>query len=137
MMKTSIFPTISILSIFLFFLLGCNDDQECAGVACTADYRIVTIEVKDQNGDPVLLDAYNVLIVNTNERLTFDPEVPTGGQYTLVEDQHMSLISSDGTLLLFEGLINDEVIASEEFVVGHDCCHVIKVSGPDEVVINL
>ena len=129
-----------ILAIFLISLaVSCNDD-DCSSIACTTEYRLISVSLVDSEGNAVILDSYTVVRSDTREALSFDTDVAEfnqEGQYSIAEDQHFDQIAREGTSFIFEGIINNEVVISENFLIGNDCCHVVKLEGPDSLTVDI
>jgi len=138
-MKTPLY-----LLLALVLTVSCNDDDNnepdaCSiELICTEEYRSILISIQDSEGNPFVLDEYRV----TNTRsmtfvsFTFPNDLITEGSYVIAEDQHFDEVRKSGTNFLFEGFLDDQKVIEENYSIGHDCCHVIKVSGPDVIVIN-
>ena len=124
----------------LFFVISsicaCEDsptyDRDCpTDVVCTEIFVSLLLEPLE-DGKPVVLTSYNILNTRNNERYDFTnssqglPE----GQYVAISDAQLNDIDKKGTLLRLRGKKTDGQDYELEFEVGHDCCHVIPISGP-------
>ena len=108
---------------------------------CTQEYRILTISVKDQASNPVLLDQYFVVKSSTGEMIDFSQEDPftdsinrLNGIYTLMTDGRMEMTSRAGVEFVFHGRIGNAEIVNEKYIIANDACHVSLVSGKTEVI---
>ena len=130
-----------ILAIFLISLVVSCNDEECGGsIACTTDYRIISVSLVDTEGNAVILDSYTVVRRDTREAISFDTDVSEfnqEGQYSIAEDQHFDQVAREGTSFILEGFINNEVVISENFLIGNDCCHVVKLEGPESLTLDI
>jgi hypothetical protein len=132
-----------LIILILFGTISCQkeDPQDCAeNVACTEEFATVSVKIFDLSGDPIIFDHHRTIVKETNE-VIFEKEltsVPPYSQkyHTILTDNEMSHLAISGTFLVFEGLINDVVVLSQEYVIGHDCCHIELIEGPKEIIMN-
>lgn len=84
------------------------------------------------DGKPVVLDNYYVKNIdngNLYQESSLNDHLDEG-QYVVVSDVRLSEIKKTGTILRFFGIKNNEIVLQQDFTVGHDCCHIIPLSGP-------
>ena len=124
------------VSIFIF--ISCDEDENCNDTICTTEFVVITITVKDQNQNPVILDS--IQIINKVSRIPLTPfssdlvAAPESGQYALISDGD---IDDNQTLELeFKGFKNGTEIINKDYIVAADCCHVRLISGELELVVN-
>jgi hypothetical protein len=108
---------------------------ECKDIiACTEVYVSVQVSFVDKNNKPY--KPAKVKVVNEyGEDLYSYPTI--NNFYVLVSDNHLHQIYKNGskvTLTAYD--ISDQVVATEVYQIAHDCCHIQKISGPDEIIIN-
>jgi hypothetical protein len=60
----------------------------------------------------------------------------TNGVYKLISDTEINDIVKEGTDVTFYGYSNDSQIISENYKVGHDCCHVVFLSGVQVLILE-
>jgi hypothetical protein len=126
--------------IFVVYFGACSKEQkECTGAEiCTEVYVTIRITVKNKSGNSAILDSIRTIIASTGEILPaeFDQNPGFEGVYTLIGDQSLKKISKKGTALQVEGYQNGLLVVDEPYLIGHDCCHLIKKSGKDLIIIE-
>lgn len=122
-----------------FIALACNklDLGDCGNV-CTEEFRYVTVRV-ELNGSianaPDSVLTYNT-VLNRVYKFERNPTFFPVGFYPLITDGQFSDINKDGTKLEFVIYKDRREVKRVEYVVGHDCCHVVKISGPDVISMD-
>ncbi|AXG70375.1 hypothetical protein KORDIASMS9_02614 [Kordia sp. SMS9] len=143
-MIKSMRPFLIITSLFIATLLiSCNNDDDsnsdCENVPCTTEFITIVISIKDQNQNPVALDSYEVINIETNEDMTIllsasGFEIAQQlGQYPLLDDG--SLEANQERQVQFKGFINNQEVISSTYTVSTDCCHINLVSGTVELTL--
>lgn len=130
-----------LLSSLLFILLSstsCESKKDCPDdLICTMIYVAISVDIADSEGNAVELSKARVsspFLENSIDPLE-DP-MPQGS-YVVLSDSHMKYLDNrTARPFLFEGWINDTLVVSQEFMIRHDCCHVVRESGPEEIVID-
>ncbi|NVK85709.1 MAG: hypothetical protein HWE21_15395 [Cytophagia bacterium] len=130
-------PFLLLASITVF---SCNEEDasmvpdDCPEeLFCTEELRHLTYKAT-VNGEPTVLDDYyiknldNGLIYQKNPQNDFLDE----GVYVVISDALMDEVKKSGTILRFFGIKNNTIVLQQDFIVGHDCCHVVPISGPFE-----
>ena len=63
-----------ICTVLILFSCNSNDDANemgaCQEVLCTLEFRTIVVSIQDINQNPVALDAYEVINLETGEPLT-------------------------------------------------------------------
>lgn len=116
-----------------------GDCENCAGVACTQDFRAITILVKDGNGDPVELNSFGAKFKETGKTVehNFGDEYMDDGYYVIANDANMEDVICDGTEIIFSYSTDGKTFKEETFLVGKDCCHIEwKDSKAQEIIIE-
>lgn len=111
----------------------CSED-----LMCTEVFVQLTTKVIDQEGALVLLDSY--ISKNSETGAEYDLQGEASGEagiYPLISDAQLKELKKEGSPIEFIGRKNGEVVVQEVFQLGHDCCHVLNISGPDTIQINL
>ena len=135
--------SISILFVIPLFQSCMKGDEvdDCNGI-CTEEFRTITIEIKDAEGNPVALDSFRV--INTAN----DNELSTGmnasefdyfreiGTYPIFSDLYSQEFRKREITINFKGFIDEVEIVNENYEVGADCCHVYYISGEGELQIG-
>lgn len=122
-------------ALALALAAGCSNTQQAGGdVACTMEYRTVTVAVVDAAGAPLGGLTPTVRNLRTGQVLAFEGEEPYGGEgsYLVATDDHRAALRASGDRLQFRAE-GDGVAAEAEFVVSGGPCHVAKESGPDQI----
>ena len=137
-MKNIFFTT-----ILFAIIISCGDDDgstqdPCASdLICTEEYRSILLTLEDSSGSPVILDAYTVTDEESGTIVDFSTLDFFGeGAYVIAEDSQFESVDMDGTSFIFEGFINEESVVTASFLIGHDCCHIVKINGPDSLVVD-
>lgn len=123
-----------LLALFLG-IVGC--DTEGIDV-CTLEYRFFLVRVVDASGDPVPGLTARSIVEKTGVVL-HDALGASGGvsgergEYLVAADDHTDLISHRGSIVLFEAK-SDDYVATGTFVFESDGCHIMKQSGPEQIV---
>ena len=132
------FNTILFAGLFILFLSCSEKDKECSGI-CSEEYRTIVVEIKDSEGEPVILDDYKVVEVSIGRDLTTrqDDAVSIRGRgfYPLFTDLYAQEFRQQQIQIKFTGFIDGVEVVSEVYTVGADCCHVYYVAGDLELEI--
>lgn len=126
-------------NLFLFTLVvllfsNCNKAETCSGkIACTELFAYITVDVIAAPLTPSpALDSFATkrindgkVVLNNSEMLMESP--------VIFSDSEMFETSVKGEEFLFEAFKNGQKVISEKYVIKHDCCHIIKVSGKDTI----
>lgn len=136
-MKTSIFDLILVSGISIT-LLNCNSSSNfCANTMCTADFRMITVTLKDSVGNDYIPDVvetyYNGALIHQDSISS----VPLQNVYTIIDDNNLqSLQLNINRDVTFKIIKNGSVKKHQSYVVKADCCHVSKVSGLDTIIVQ-
>lgn len=131
-----------LLIFFLLLFQYCSEkDPECGG-SCTNEYRTITVNVLDNEGNPVALDSLKLVDLKNGEDLT--PELTDDalqlmrerGTYPIFSDQYVQEYHQQQLEINFSGFIDGKEVVSENYQVGADCCHVYYVSGDLELELE-
>lgn len=110
--------------------IDCNDD------ACTKELVTIWVEVLDQDGNGVIFDEFSLTNLDTGEEIQINSYINyaiVAGNYIIAEDQMFESVEQQGTCIEFRGSINGELIVRQTFLIGHDCCHVVRWAGPETI----
>lgn len=102
---------------------------------CTMDYRVIGVKLTSEKN--VIPDEYRVFLTD-NPRIILrkadtKESVDRGGNLIIAEDANMSKVSKSGSKVTFVAYANGEQIIKEQYVIGHDCCHIKLMEGPKEI----
>ena len=134
-------------SLTLLLILNCNnkseeDSLDCLNMACTEEYRTISISVKDKEGKVVALDEFKVVILSNSQDIT--PDITSSGYdwmvkngiYPLFSDKYSREYINKELEINFRGYIESRLVVDLDYTVGADCCHVLLIEGETEVVVN-
>jgi hypothetical protein len=143
--RINFFSMIQILRGFFIFLVvilsACGTKKtpnSCTGVLCTADFRMMTIQLIDSIGAdfvPDKVETYtedSVLIQSQT-----GPAIPGQNLYTIIDDSHMNTVGVNiENNVLFKVFQNGQIIKQQVYKVKADCCHIIPISKDSTLVVN-
>lgn len=147
-MKNLLIATLAIISMGLSCSksvpnAGKDVEADCPeGIMCTQEFRTVTITIQNGNGKPYALDNYQSTLVSSGEKIPLQKEIfqdslfQSAGQYPILTDSEMKLVKKQGSAIDFIGFKGGKEVIKKNFVIGHDCCHIILVSGENNAVIR-
>lgn len=119
-----------------FLGLSCEDTEsplECSNdIGCTLNLVSIIHKPQDEVENGILLDNYYSQNLDNGNVYDFrNPNTArTDSSYVVISDAQKDEVKSSGTTIRFFGEANGEVIIEQDFLVGHDCCHVILLQGP-------
>lgn len=138
-MKKTLIPLFAMIWLF-----ACNssDDavDECASVTmCTMEFRIIGMRLNYASEEAFRPDSIYTIHKGLNKIYQFDGAdfALDPSQVTVVSDAQMEDIDKNGSELELVIMHQNQELAREIFLVGHDCCHITKLSGPTELQLNL
>ena len=118
-----------LLTLSLVALLGMTSCEQNDEVACTAEFVTIAITV---NGDA--LDDYYTIREDTGDTLRIGRENVWGENvYPVLDDSYHAMLRNRTEPFRFQGVVAGAVVVDEPFVIKADECHVIYVSGKQEV----
>lgn len=107
------------------------------GIVCTAEFRALTVTLRDSAGQPVLDAATVTTVPHTGDTLPITwLGTPVGGTYVYVDDGAKPGIRELGDSLR----VDVDRSAGTDFSIAYfvdvpSGCHVRKVTGPDTLVV--
>jgi len=138
-MKHILLKSIFVASILS--LLQCKKETtkgNCALVMCTMEFRMLTVTIKDKAGN--FYKADKVETYTPTGKMIFSQSSPSflpDSSYVVIDDNNMKdLTKNVHTTLDFKIYKAGAVVKIVKYVVTADCCHISKVSGPDQIVIE-
>lgn len=131
-----------IIILIGLFLIQCKKEKNscsCKSEACTEVFITLSINIKDQHSNPVVLDSFKT--IKSANQLTLDliteiPDYPKG-TYSLISDRYLeknNLCSED---YIFKGWIKDSLVIEKTFPVKNNCCHVEFTTPQKDIIISL
>ena len=140
-MKNLCFPIILLLLLSLQSCYQDADDKSECATPCSANFITVSVLISDQDGNPFVLDRFDVTKVATGEEIT-GIQSPSdmdfmreNGSYPIINDNYSG--SREEFEVSFKGYVGDQIVVEENYTVGKDCCHVYYVSGDLELEITI
>ena len=109
---------------------------------CTEEFRTLTIEIKDSQGNPVALDAFRVINTMDGRELSLEiaqtefQYLREQGTYPIFSDLFSREYKQREIPINFKGYINETEVVNSNYQVGADCCHVYYISGPLKLQLN-
>ena len=142
----------SLLSIILLFpliLSSCatSDDEDpsmgecgngclmkphldCSNVRCTEEFRMITGEITDGNGNAPYIKDYRVF-TDENIELEITEKMSMYGRYIICTDAHKDFLRPEGTELTVKYVTESDETGEAYFIVGRDCCHIFKIENKE------
>ena len=117
--------------LLLLCMLGASSCVDLQPTACDLSFISVAVEVEGGTLDKTYTinsaqDTISVYFAGSNEPFT-------SSVYTIINDSHKDVISNDEEEVVFHGYIDDKLVINETYTVGHDGCHVLKISGKEKI----
>ncbi|HEV7381210.1 MAG TPA: hypothetical protein VGN64_15540 [Dyadobacter sp.] len=135
-----------LLAILILTLFTCKnksvDPCVCEGtINCTEEYRSIIVEVADSSGKPYVLDEFKTTKIEDGKEIILRSDEFTDirksmGMYLLMNDGHKSLTEKCGKSFRFTGWKDGKEVISKNYVIAHDCCHILVKEGDLKITIN-
>ena len=116
--------------------LACDEVEEpleCSGEeVCTEVFVTIGYTPRDEQNNPIVFDSFYSHNLDYGIIYNFSDYggATTAENYVIITDQEIGDLRSTGTTIRFIGEINGEIVHQQDFLVGHDCCHVELLQGP-------
>jgi hypothetical protein len=114
-----------------------KDDCDFESIICTEEFRSITLEITDLDGNPVILDDFYTFY---DSRKKFEYELNDlqegKGIYPVITDADLQELNREGSTLIFVGEKDGKNLVEHQMVIGHDCCHVLLIEGDDKLIIE-
>ena len=125
------------MALVALVFLGCNLIIS-SGCLCTTEFVGVGFSLVDVSGRPISDVAVRVTIGPTGKPLGLDQPRASDGFYIVITDLEKDLLDPSGEVIHVFGSHGGHSFEAEFVVeVPGDCrCHVRKVSGPGQVVLE-
>jgi hypothetical protein len=133
------FNTWSIVLFTLVLLFGCKktelDEESCATTVCTTEVQTVGVTIHDSLGNPVTIDKLEVIANGTKYDVT-QPKMGSLDYFVIADDSYLNQVGRNRKIVVTSRLfINGVVVRTDEYEFKTDCCHIMRVSGPDVLVV--
>lgn len=110
-------------------------------LACSKEFRMLSVQVVDRQGAATELDSFvvvskrdsKIIITNKPDRMW---DTGSTNRYLLFSDSEKSETSRCGNQFEFRGYVKNKLVASNDYTIAHDCCHINLVSGDTKIVIE-
>lgn len=96
---------------------------------------MVTVQVVDQDNQPVTLDEAYTVRKKTGEKIKLEQNMEDG-MYSVLDDSYKNKLENSKDQFQFVGVKEGKVVANESFDISADCCHVQKQSGKEIIVVQ-
>jgi len=136
---------IMLLLLVAIAILNCKKNKatsDCGDKICFQEFVSVRIKFVDDKGAGAEVKDFNVINQRTGERVFANSSISTSttkGVFIVVDDQNKLDLSEQGDDLKITGTSVDTQQTKSVIlkVSGGKCaCHVVKISGPDQVAFN-
>jgi hypothetical protein len=98
------------------------------------DFRMITPNIIDTSGAIIIQKTETVL--NGNIILVQDSSTTYNQYYSVIDDSNMKdLVFREESEVFFRIYSNGAIIKEVSYIVTKDCCHVSKVSGPEQIYL--
>ena len=139
MVKRNIILGLSVVIISMLNL-KCDDDNPviCEYVACTMEYRTVSVSLKHTaDNTPYLLTDFKVLRVSDNTDITpeGDSYAMLNGYYPVATDGKKEMFRFKNVEVEFYGYVNNNLVVQRRFTITSDCCHISLVEGETTITL--
>lgn len=136
----SFFSTVALLFFVLVFT-NCNkkttqQTNVCEGVACTAMFAMINVDLKDSTGSPYTADTTYTIRTDNNDTISVSTTI-TAGTYTILDDGYVSKMQNKQYTFRFIAVKNGKNMVDELYTISADCCHINKQSGKSTIVVKL
>ncbi|MCE7990696.1 MAG: hypothetical protein HEP71_01895 [Roseivirga sp.] len=127
---------LAVLMGMILIIQGCAEDSqplECrADIGCTEVFVTFTYAPSDNQGNAIILDSYYSQNMDNGQTYTFTGQDSqfTKGLYTVLTDAQLGEIKANGTNIRFIGTKDGAIVVEQDFLIGHDCCHIVPLQGP-------
>ncbi len=129
------------VGVLLLITVRCKTPEsniDCRSVMCTMEFRMLNIVLKDKVG--YFYKADKVETYDEAGKLIFSQNTPNhlpDTNYTVIDDGNLKDLKKNvDNALEFKVYKGALVVKTIKYVVTADCCHVSKVKGDAEVLIE-
>ena len=114
-----------------------SEPSECpSDLACTEIFVTLTVKIQNRNNESVFLTRTTTSIEG-NSKIISKSDWDKISAYNVLDDLSIKDLKKSGSIVTFKGFdANNQMIVNEQFIIGHDCCHIVKISGKDVIIVN-
>lgn len=126
-----------IFMIFLFIVMSCSKaTDDCPdNLACTEVFVSICTKITKEGTPSFKPSKLEVIFTDTGESKTITSDF--NETYCFINDNEMKRVKKSGSPVQLIGKDGfDKELFNEKYIIGHDCCHVFKISGKDFITIK-
>ena len=117
-------------------------DPNCPeDLACTEEFKTITLTVTLSNNLPAVLDSFKTIIADTGNPLMFSYSksntVVNNHIYDVANDGNMAAVGREGKDVLFIGYLDGKKVVNHPMKIGHDCCHITLLAGETTLKLKI
>jgi hypothetical protein len=114
-----------------------TETSDCPpNLACTEIFVTVGVKIQNKNNEPVILSRTTTTIEGSSKVITksdWDKII----DYNVLDDLSIKDLKKAGSSITFKGYgDNNQLVVDEKFIIGHDCCHIVKISGKEVIIVD-
>ncbi|MRX45846.1 hypothetical protein [Pedobacter puniceum] len=131
-----------IVVIGMVFLFSCKELYNCEEKVCTLVFVSIGVTYKNSANEFVEVEGFKVYNTRTNTYITEDvykDPVWSKGRYVIISDASLGKLSEKGDKLIVSAKnpVTNTINETEFVISGGNCnCHVEKIAGPDEIILQ-
>lgn len=111
--------------------------NSCYGVACTLEYRMISIAVIDSNGNSFLPQKIETYLDTQCIHVCSSPILFNQNSWEILNDNNKDILGvNQNNTLYIKTYYNNTVLQTDTIIAKADCCHIEKVSGIDTIRIK-
>jgi len=121
----------------ILFSCSKSESSECpTDLACTEIFVTLTVKIQNRNNESVFLTKTTTSIEGNSNIITkSDWDKITA--YNVLDDLSLKDLKKSGSSVTFKGFdSNNQIIVNERFIIGHDCCHIVKIAGKEVIIVD-
>ncbi len=100
----------------------------CDCSICTEEFRTIGVTITGGT-----LDDFYTVRISTGDTIVYSEQQIVDSSYPILDDSfHSEIINSQETFY-FNGIVNDEIVIDEDYVIEGDDCHINLISGTTEI----
>jgi hypothetical protein len=126
----------------MIFLLSCKEQYNCEEKVCTQVFVSVGVTYKNAANEFVEVEGFKVYNTRTKTYITEDVYTDliwSKGRYVIISDASLGKLSEKGDKLIVSAKnpVTNTINETEFVISGGKCnCHVEKINGPDEIILQ-
>lgn len=123
--------------VFLMFAQCKKGDEK----ACTEEFRLITVSLKNQAGQAIVPDSYYVVVHQPfhDTVITHENNYGTGrlsSEIILLTDNEMTFTTESGILFNLTAYFDGEKRVNESYLISNDGCHIELVIGNTTIIVS-